>query len=224
MSDLYFSASPGCWERYLQRKYQNPALFPDADDALAQAEVNEAQRQDEGERITFTQDFNELLAKVSHLKPQEDSEIILELKDRIDRLYEQCSGLGGDYMAEKAGLRKLNGLIMHAIRSTAKLDEHAMAELEKESQARETHFHLLEYPLIAHLLRPDTPISKEEIVPTLLCEEEGALRAAMSIFDEEHRQLLREMAQQFIEEREADGADMTVPKIRLALMKQPFLH
>lgn len=223
MSELYFSVSPGCWERYLQRKYQNPALFPE-DEPLSQQRINEAQRQDDSERIAFTQDFNELLAKVVNLKAQEDSEVILELKDRIDRLYEHCSGLGGDYMAEKAGLKKLNGLIMNAIRSTATLDEHAMAELEKESQARETHFHLLEYPLIAHLLRPDTPISKEEIVPTLLCEEEGALRAAMSIFDEEHRQLLRDMALQFIEEREAEGADMMLPKIRLAIMNQPFLH
>ncbi len=219
MSELYFSAKPGCWERHLQRKYQYPALFPEAEH-LSQTAVNAAQRQDEGERIAFTQDFNELLEKVIHLKAQEDSEVILELKDRIDRLYEHCSGLGGDYMAEKAGLKKLNGLIMNAIRSTATLDEQAMAELDKESQARDTHFHLLEYPLIAHLLRPDTPVTQEEIVPTLLCEEEGALRAAMSIFDAEHQQLLRDMAQQFIAERAVEGADMKLAKIRLAMMEQ----
>ncbi len=223
MSRLSFSAHPGCWERYLQRKCLNPALFPEAEE-LCQADVDEAQRQDDSERQQFTVDFNQLLERVVHLQSKEESEVILELKARIDRLYEQCSGLGGDYMAEKAGLKKLNGLIMNAIRSTATLDEHAMQELAKETQARDTHFHLLEHALIAHLLRPDTPIAKEDIVPTLLSEEEGTLRAAMSIFDEEHRQLLREMATQFIEEREAQGADMLMPKIRLAIMSQPFLH
>ncbi len=223
MSALYFSAKPGCWERYLQRKYQNPALFPDADD-LTQHEVAQAQDKDAEERNSFALEFNQLLETVVHLQQQEDSEVILELKDRIDRLYEQCSGLGGDYRAEKAGLKKLNDLIMKAIITTAKLDEQAMAELAKETQARETHFHLLEHPLIAHLLRPDTPIAQEEIVPTLLSEEESALRAALSIFDEEHRHLLRDMAQSFIVERESAGADMRVAKIRLAIMQQPFLH
>lgn len=223
MTKLYFSAHPGCWERYLQRKYSNPALFPDRE-PLTQQAINEAQRKDEAERLTFTQDFNQLLEQVVHLKPKEDSEIILELKDRIDRLYETCSGLGGDYMAEKAGLKKLNGLIMNAIRSTATLDAVALTELEKETLARESHFQLLEYPLIAHLLRPDTPITKEEIVPTLLCEEESALRAAMSIFDQEHRTLLSEMALTFIEEREATGADMMLAKLRLGIMQQAFLH
>ncbi|SEH04541.1 hypothetical protein [Candidatus Venteria ishoeyi] len=227
---LYFSEYPGCWERNLQRRYNNPlfSIILSADNNnenttpvhIDQPLVNEAQRKDEAERIQFTEDFNALLEQVVHLKSKEQSELIFDLKDKIDRLYEYAAGLGSDFSAEKAGLKKLNLLIMQSIQQSGEHDPKALEEIKKETQARTLHFNLLEYPLVAHLLRPDTPIHPEDLVPTLLSEEESSLRAAMSLFDPEHCQIICDTALALIQQLEQAGKEVSNARIRLAMMAQ----
>jgi len=45
------------------------------------------------------------------------------------------------------------------------------------------HFEQLAQPIVADLLAPDSPVAADELVPTLLCESEPALAAALLLFD-----------------------------------------
>lgn len=218
---VYFSENPGCWERHLQRQYKNP-LFSHLDYDITQFDVEEAQRRDEKERQSFQTDFQHLLEEVANLQAQVEADIVLKLKDRIDALYEQCAGLGGDFSQAKKGLRHLNDLIMQAILSSGIEEPEMLERLEREKSARYMHFSLLEYAFIAHLLHPNSPIGETEIVPSLLSEDDASLRAAMSLFETKQQKILCEEGRSLLTRLKEQGYDLPTAWMRLASMEQPL--
>jgi hypothetical protein len=214
---LYFSTQPGCWERHLQRRYDNP-LFTHGKRVVVQADIIKAQQQDEADRRAFQQTFEVLLQEITTLNAQVEVDIVLKLKMRIDGLYEQCARLGGDFTAEKQGLRQLIHLIMQSIWNSGIHNAEVRAFLEKEAKASEQHFNLLEYPLIADLLHPHSPISIEDIIPTLLTEEEVSLQAAMHLFTAQQQQILYSEAKNLLMQLKQEGYALPVAWKRLALL------
>ncbi|EIJ44069.1 hypothetical protein BegalDRAFT_3248 [Beggiatoa alba B18LD] len=222
--EIRFSQRPGCWERYLQRQYQNPLFAEIRDREVTQAEVERAQKRDESERQKFTSQFQKLLEEVATLQAQVEADVVLHLRTKIDSLYEHCAGLGGkDYSMEKNALVKLGELIVESIRASGLHDSKTLKELEKEMVARQLHFNLLEYPLIAHLLHPESPINEASIVPTLLSEENKALRAAMTLFGAEQQKILCTAARDLIKRLQIEGKRVpSVVLLRLETMEQPI--
>jgi len=196
---IQFSAQPGCRERHLRRKYANP-LFGGEAQALTAADVERARGEDEAEREQFRADFQDLLRRAADLSGQVDTEAILEIKEQIDRLYELAAGLGGGVDAEQQSLLKINDVIMRAIHAAAANDPLAIEELEKEAAARQMHLELLHYPLVADLLRSDSPVSREDLVPTLLSEDAETVRVVISMFDPTQQAELRDEARALVEE------------------------
>src|SRR5690606_7819356 len=115
----------------------------------------------------FQGEFRALVQRAIELSPQEESEVILKLKEDLDRAYEQCCGLPGDNSETKAALRKLLDIVMRAVWRGAADDPAAQTNLREEEVARATHFELLEHPLVADLIRPDSPIEPDELAATV---------------------------------------------------------
>jgi hypothetical protein len=194
-SDVYhFRPRPGPRERQLKRRYRNPLFGPGAL-RLSQAEVEQARAQDLEELGEFEAALRELVREAAELPPQADSDVVLQLKERCDRLYEQCAGLGGELGPARQAIQRLTQVIMSAVWHGAGTDPLAQAELEQEESARAQHYALLSHPLIADLLRPDAPIPPEELVPTLLSEDAVAVEAAMGLFDPDQRRQIMDQAQ-----------------------------
>ncbi len=216
--NLHFSPLPGCFERQLQRQYRNP-LFIHCATPVTQLDIEEARRQDEQERQAFYQTFQTVLQQITTLAARVEAEVILKLKTQIDSLYEQCAGLGGgDYPTEKQALRQLNQLIMQAILDSGIQSPQLRADLEREEVARQMHFDRLEYPFIAHLLHPQSPITKDNLIPTLLSEEEAPLRVAMGLFDPQQQQLLYQEANRLLSQLEQEGHSLPAVWERLTCM------
>ncbi|MFN2308319.1 MAG: hypothetical protein ABR553_01080 [Gammaproteobacteria bacterium] len=184
-----FSAQPGAQERQLIRCADNP-LFPAKRRQVIQVEVNRAQRLDAAEAQAFQDRFRGLVEQAVGLSPQVDSEVILELKGELDQAYEQCCGLAGSPGEIKAALRRLLDIVMRAVWLGAGDDAAAQTTLREEEVARATHFALLEQPLVADLIRPDSPIEPDELLPALLSETEPALAAALELFDSDQLTLM----------------------------------
>lgn len=219
---LQFSPYPGCWERHLQRQYNNP-LFSHHSRIITQRDVELAQRQDAIERETFHRDFLALLQEVSALQAAVKVEIVLNLKKRVDSLYECCAGLGGNFTVEKQGLNKLGELIIQTIlTSRSEQNPQVVAELTAELAAQKLHIALLEYPFVAHLLHPHSPIVQEDIVPALLSEEENSLRAAMSLFSIDQQRILCDEARILLAKLEEEGHFLPIARLRLTAMEQPL--
>jgi hypothetical protein len=218
---LLFSAQPGCREAHLERRYKNP-LFPEEARRVTQQQINTARQADEAETSAFQEDFRALLNDVATLTAHVESEIILKLKERIERLYEVRAGLPGDFSQERKGLERLNSLIMDQIKKGAADDPHAQEQLKREETARAFHWHLLRQPLVAHLLRPNTPIPPEDLVPTLLSEDEESIRAVMTLLTAEQQSSLRIQARQWLERLQVEK--MEIPEIawtRLGILEEP---
>ncbi|OQX30551.1 MAG: hypothetical protein B0D96_08785 [Candidatus Sedimenticola endophacoides] len=179
---VVFSQYPGRRERHLLRKRNNP-LFPEPERTPPVAAVQEAQRLDHEELVEFIGTFRGLIQRAAGLQANEQSEVILKLKEELDQCYEQACGLADDQSETKEALRRLLGVIMQTVEAGAAGDPLAQSELRQERAARAAHQELLEHPLVADLLYPESPIRPGELVPTLLSAPEAQFNASLGLFD-----------------------------------------
>ena len=119
------------------------------------------------------------------LKPNEDSEIILAVKDQLDKLYAISVSVADDQTRVQESLKKLLYVIMQSIKKGAEQDPKALQEIAKEESAREAHFAFLESKLVGDILDPESPIENEDLLPTLLCAEKDDLALATQLFDKD---------------------------------------
>jgi hypothetical protein len=181
---LFYSDLPGRHERHLLRKQDNP-LFPDAQRHLTQSQLTDAQRLDHEELEAYIHDLRKLVGEAVALGPHEQSDVILELKERLDQAYETACRLADDQTPNKQAIRKLVEVIMRAVWKGAGNDTLAHQELEQEEAARASHYELLERPLIADLLDPESLIQADELLPVLLTAQREEFEAAITLFDPE---------------------------------------
>lgn len=186
---LQSSDNPGSHERHLNRKHQNP-IFDENQTELDQLSMLEAQEQDHEILINFHKEFQDAIQKTINLKPNEESDVILEIKDNLDKLYEKSCLVADDQSETKEALIMLVGIIMTSIRKGAGDDKQAHQELDQEEAARSAHHKMLESKLVADLLDPESPILKEELTPTLLSAEKDDLAMAVQLFDEDQLELI----------------------------------
>lgn len=179
-----FSQSPGRHERHFRRKVENP-LFPRPIMEVTNEDLLEVQRLDHEELLKFVTSLRDLVQRAVDLKPNVESQVILDLKADLDKIYEQACTAADDQSGNKDAIRQLLAIVMVTVRSAAAGDPMAEQQLEEEEQARTTHFRLLEYPVIADLLDPDSRIEEDELIAVLLSEEEKDLNAALELFDDE---------------------------------------
>lgn len=195
---ISFSELPGRHERHYRRKLGNP-LFPGEPLARDDESLLECQRLDHEELIAFLDELRGAVQRAVELKPNEGSEVILALKEQLDRLYEQSAGLAEDHANNQAAIVQLVDVIMRNVERGAGGDPQAIDELAQERLAREAHFALLKYPLVADLLHPKSVIASDELAPTLLSESEEAVAAALQLFDRDQASELYAAAKQRVD-------------------------
>ena len=175
---------PGIREQHLLRKKDNP-LFAAAGNRVGKDDLAQARLEDGMEKDRFLLALQELLGRAIDLPRNAPSETVLDIKEQLDRSYQQACALPGDMASVKQAIVRLAQTIMHAIRDGAGNDPHALQQLVEEDIARRAHFELQEIPLVAALMHPDSPVSADELIPTLLSEDNESLAAALSLFDEQ---------------------------------------
>ncbi|MCB1722154.1 MAG: hypothetical protein H6959_08925 [Chromatiaceae bacterium] len=177
-----FSELPGRHERHYRRRLGNP-LFGVHRASGGDAELLEMQRLDHEELLGFLDELRATVHRAMNLRPNEGSEVILEIKERLDRLYETSAGLAEDHAANRAAIAQLIEVIMRNVERGAAGDVQAAEELVQERAARAAHYELLRWPLIADLLHPHSAIVAEDLAPTLLSADAAELDAALGLFD-----------------------------------------
>ncbi len=213
------SASVGMYERHLQRKDGNPLFgLPVAD--YSGEEYIQAQQRDKQELHQFHDEMRQVIHQAIELDANVESEVILELRGKLDQLYTRCSGFGRGCAEHKQNIRKLIDLVMKAVWQAAGDDPQARMELEQEEMARQQHYRLLEYPLVADLLRPDTPIEHDELLPSLLHAQKDELEAVLWMFEPEQLQQLNGEAAKLLEMLKAQGYTLDEAWQKLQLMQE----
>ncbi|MCW9014153.1 MAG: hypothetical protein OQL06_10245 [Gammaproteobacteria bacterium] len=214
---VMFSQYPGTRERHLQRKFENP-LF--GDEPVSLLDIQQAQQQDAQEVDDFMNEFRDLVQRAVELEANAEADVILKLKEQLDKSYERCTGLAGDQSEIKQMLRRLVAAIMQSMWQAIGQDAQAHAKLQMEEQARESHFAMLENPLISDLLRPDSCIGEDDLVPTLLSESREAVLLAMQMFIPEQQAVVCKKAGELIAQcADSDSAAITTARQRLLDME-----
>jgi hypothetical protein len=221
--NLHFSPEPGPRERQLRRKYQNP-LFGPTGDQVTQQDVDAARQEDQIALQQFMQDFRSLIQEAVDLKPNTDSEIILDLKERLDQCYTRCCAMPGEHEEIKTAINKLIHVIMQAIRQGAANDPVALAKLDDEDAARRMHQALHVHTLIVDLLLANSPIEEAELLPTLLSETVEVVQATLPLFDIEQLGLLYETGKKRLEELQRQGHALPGAWSNLALFEHALLE
>ena len=210
MEDMTFipSENPGAFERHLIRRYNNP-LFEDRQTKINSDTLMEAQKKDHDILQQFMVDVKETMTKAIAFKPNEDSEIILELKDKLDKLYATATSVADDQTCIRESIKKLLGVIMQSVRKGAGNDAHALQELEQEEGARDANFRFLESQLVADILDPDSPIENDDLIPTLLSiEDKDELALATQLFDLEQTSFLLAEGEKLLNKLDEVGNDV----------------
>lgn len=197
----------GMHERHMRRKDGNP-LFGLPTPRYTTADYMQARRLDSEEMNAFQSEMQEVIQQAIDLPSNAESEVVLELRGKLDQLYTRCSGFGTSCGSHKQSIRKLIEIVMQAVWQASADDPMARMELEQEEMARQQHFCLLEYPLISDLMRPDTPVTEDELVPSLLQADEDELEAVMWMFEPEQLQEIREEAQALLARRREQGYEV----------------
>lgn len=177
--NLFFSDKPGSHERHLRRKVNNP-LFGDL--VITQEEIHEVRAKDEREHELFMEEFQAIAKDASTLDASVDGEVLIELKSRLEKNYEASCYIMGNQAEIRQGLSRLIDSIMTSLLHASQQEEDAYKKLVDEKAARAIHFELLTHAFIADLIRPESPIQSEELMPALLSEPEKVVQAAVSLF------------------------------------------
>ena len=182
---MLFIEFPGARERQLQRKYNHSALFSIDKDTITTETVLMVRQDDAAEVEDFMNSFRSVVERAVSLKPNEQSDVILALKEDLDKHYEHCSSLQGDMSKIKQALVTLIQAIMGAVRTGAGNDVNAQSKLDEEDQARAEHYRLQEYHFIADLMREEASIPADELGVTLLTEPMNVISEALELFQPE---------------------------------------
>ncbi len=216
--DLPFTHRPGRRERHLLRRHENP-LFDWPRVSIEPAILLEAQRADHEEMEAFRDSFRALLQRAVELPADAGSDTVLGLKEALETHYEQSFGLPEDQSEPRQAIARLISVIMRTIWRHAGSDPVAQQELSDEEAARAIHFRLLEQPLVADLLHPESPIRPEELVPALLCAAEPEVEAAAEVFDGDQLAVLVDDAEALLAARADADLDLSAARRRLALLR-----
>ncbi len=213
-----FSDLPGLHERHLQRKYGNP-LFGEQASQVDLATVVAAQALDQQALGRFQEDFRALVQECVDLASNVESQVILDLKERLDQLYASAATLPGDQSEIQLQINKLIEPMMRAVWQGAANDPTAQQKLREEEIARNMHMELQTHQLVADLMHTDSPIAEDELAPCLLSTDAGTLDTLLRLFAPEQLQMLVADAEQALEQARKTGFDCTAPAERLGQIK-----
>lgn len=201
------SKNPGAFERHLIRREKNP-LFEERQTLINSDSLMEAQKKDHEILQKFMLDFREVMSQTVSFKANEDSEIILKVKDKLDKLYATSVSIADDQNKVRESIKKLLTIIMKSVRKGAENDTHALQELDQEDMAREANFAFLESKLVADILDPDSPIENEDLIATLLSASKDDLALANQLFDQEQLTYILTEAESLLNKLESEGHDV----------------
>ncbi len=202
-----FSQRPGRFERHFRRKLDND-LFPRPSRMDDKPALLEAQRLDHEELLAFLPSLRQLVYRAANLNANEETEVIMNLKGELEKHYELACGLADNQQANKQAIAHLLDVIMVTLQRNAVGDALAEQELADETLARTRHFKLLEQPLVADLLHPETLIQADELLPVLFTDPEPEVKAALGLFDAAQLQQLRADGERLLQQKAASQVQL----------------
>ena len=166
--EIEWEENPGCFERHLQRRYNNP-LFPTERQKISTEELKQARAKDKISQKEFLKQYTLLVSEVIRWegnmpvsdcsKCLQDTSFLLKLK----------ASIGGDLENEAAVLEEFENNLMAAMNASLPEGEELLEKAHAVSM-------VARIPYMAQLKRSDNPILETEELPSLLSEDMATIR------------------------------------------------
>lgn len=182
---IKWSANPGCFERHLQRKCDNP-LFSEKDRAVTANDVSVARDKDVKERKELEAEVKALVEAIAGLGEEPASYDALDgFRLKIEGLREKAAQTGGDVFGIFDALDKIRESLIGDIRAffTQNNLRDALANLERSERAYHRYVAVYHNPLLAQMHRQDSPITKDDAVASILSEDVSSIRLVCECFN-----------------------------------------
>ncbi len=207
---LAWSDNPGCYERQLQRRHENPLFSPDRR-IVTQDEVEAAAVRDFLEADAFRAELKATLESISKGPVGTKVSDVTTILRRLDHLERRAAQIGGDLALQEEALANLDDRIMTELQQATSEENPFSDALRSLKEMRTTGTgRTLRNRFWAQMSREDSPImaTAEDILPSLLTEDPETIRLVMGAYNLESvkAQEIRQAALQIISEVEATGA------------------
>lgn len=204
-SDISWSDNPGCFERHLQRKCENPLFTLDKLN-VTQREVDLARQKDEQDAVELQEELEKLLRTVGALPDKCDWKQTSDIREKIDTLLDRAAEVGGELGdSVSITLHELRKVLVDSQKKALADNEEALDALRKAEQYHQSGASLFNNAFVAQMQREDTPITREEIIPALLSESPDTIRKVMKILNDDVRNVIRQGCVQLLYEAKASG-------------------
>ena len=116
VENIVWSDKPGCFERFLQRRYKNP-LFPKIERRVTAKEIAQAKAKDKADAGVLRKDYLALTKKITKLPDLITVKEARKNREDVDMLLQRCAEIGGgnveDINKELIELRSSKELTAH---------------------------------------------------------------------------------------------------------------
>jgi hypothetical protein len=165
---LKWSDSPGCFERHLQRRFQN-SLFRKERRDVSQGDLFEAKDKDQKEAEEYIKQSTDFISKSTKLGKLNLLEVTRYVQEGLDPLIEKGIGISGNALINVDVLSNIEKAMLEQMDKLSP-DGEQLVEKIRSLNALERN------PYLIQSNRKDSPIPKNEAVSTLLCEDLNTIR------------------------------------------------
>jgi hypothetical protein len=173
-SSIDWREHPGCFERHLQRRYNN-VLFPVPRRNVTLEELDTARHKDDEDYKVFQTQFIAIEIKLLSFKRmltfKEASEFYREIISFIEFSY----SIGGNISTEREKLLSYANCYRDEIVKVIPDLKNDLGDYESLSSIRRI-------PWFMQVSRSDSPIPKDEEIPSLLCEDFESITNVTTLF------------------------------------------
>jgi len=201
---LEWSDNPGAHEAHLMRRYNNP-YFPEERRIVSKWDIEEAKRRDKDDYILCQQQFAELGKVIESLSSGVTSGVLLGLRERLDDFILSSMGVGGPAKEIAVRADQLRDAVIEDLRAAFSDDEETLQKIEKADVFHRENTRRFYLPVLAQVLRKNSPVLKEETIPTILSADPLTISAFMAPLPDDTRALVRLEALKLMQEALDDG-------------------
>ena len=213
-SDLEWSENPGCFERHLKRKHENP-LFPEPDREVTQEQIDEARERDQQDAADLKEEVIVLISDLEKLPELATTGDLSSVRERLDDLLDKAVGIGGEADATKDSLNTLRRALIDSMREGLKDNDEALKAIEKAEAFHQERVKTIHTPFAAQLLR----IKEEDLIPALLSESPETTRLVMQMMKGKNKKRIINAACDLLESVLAEGADIPLANEKLKAIR-----
>jgi hypothetical protein len=172
---------------------------------VSQEELAEAKRMDNDDYILCQERFVQLGKEIEALSSSVTSGDLLDLRERLDDLILFSLGVGGPAKEIASRADRLRDAVISDLRAAFSDDEEALENIEKADAYHKDNTRRFYIPVMAQILRKNSPILKEETIPAILSSDPLAISVFMEFLSDDIRAQVRVEALKMMQEALNDG-------------------